>query len=528
MTTTGVVFQGGFPGFAFVAYYPALALFVVVFTSLWLGLAWTTMTAITYSLVCVTVGPGLDIVAGHEKELLVRIAAMYAVVLCVSLIARFERGKRRAAVGRERELMRERIELSQSVHDTMAQSAYMIGLGIDAAKQAARESRDDLEDRLEATSLLSKTAIWQLRHPIDLGRIFEGRDLGRTLGSHVATFTTVTSVRAELQQTGAEPPLSIETRSMLFSIAHNALTNAFRHAGASRVYVRLDFGEERIRISVSDDGVGLPDDYEERGHGFANMARLAKRLGGRLVVEPGGPYGGASVACEAPTANLLQRRDRMPPETPRIRVLLADDHSIMRQGLNSMLEQSEEFEVVGQARDGAEAVQAASELVPDVVVMDVMMPNMNGVEACREIMESQPDTRVVMLTASTEEDAVIEAVAAGATGYLQKVSGKDQLLNALRLVAGGNLRLPADVVRRVFAEIRGSSGPEEEPDALTQREREILASFSQGESYAAIAESRDVKPVTIRNAMYVIQNKLGLGTKQEVVVWAVRNGILDS
>ena len=217
----------------------------------------------------------------------------------------------------------------------------------------------------------------------------------------------------------------------------------------------------------------------------------------------------------------------MPPETQRIRVLLADDHSIMRQGLNSMLEKSEEFEVVGQARDGAEAVQAASELVPDVVVMDVMMPNMNGVEACREIMESQPDTRVLMLTASTEEDAVIEAVAAGATGYLQKISGKDELLAALKLVAGGEVSLPANVVRRVFAQIRNEPGSEDERDVLTQREREILASFSRGESYAAIAVSRDVKPVTIRNAMYVIQSKLGLGTKQELVVWAVQNGILD-
>ena len=218
----------------------------------------------------------------------------------------------------------------------------------------------------------------------------------------------------------------------------------------------------------------------------------------------------------------------MPPETQRIRVLLADDHSIMRQGLNSMLEKSEEFEVVGQAKDGTEAVQAASELVPDVVVMDVMMPNMNGVEACRKIMESQPDTRVLMLTASTEEDAVIEAVAAGATGYLQKISGKDELLAALKLVAGGEVSLPANVVRRVFAQIRNEPGPEDERDVLTQREREILASFSRGESYAAIAVSRDVKPVTIRNAMYVIQSKLGLGTKQELVVWAVQNGILDS
>ena len=236
----------------------------------------------------------------EEGERVVRIAAMYALVLCVSLIARFERVRRQAAVEGERRLQQERIELSHSIHDTTAQSAYMIGLGIDAAKKLAGDSNEELAARLEATSRLSKTAIWQLRHPIDMGRIFDGRELGGVLESHVATFTSVTSVAAELTQNGVEPPLSIEAKSVLFTIAHNALTNAFRHAGASRVLVGLDFGEHELRLSVSDDGVGLPGDYEERGHGFANMRADAERLGGRLVVEPRGPDGGASVACVMP------------------------------------------------------------------------------------------------------------------------------------------------------------------------------------------------------------------------------------
>ena len=153
----------------------------------------------------------------------------------------------------------------------------------------------------------------------------------------------------------------------------------------------------------------------------------------------------------------------MSTESRRIRVLLADDHSIMREGLQAILERSEEFEVVGQARDGVEAVEAAAELSPDVIVMDVMMPKQDGVEACREIMESLPETRVIMLTASTEADAVIEAVAAGAAGYLQKVSGMDQLLGMVRGVAAGELCLPAEVMRRVFDRL-----PREQP-ARTSR-----------------------------------------------------------
>ncbi len=297
LATGGIILQRGFEGFLFLAYYPAIALFVVVFPSLWIGLAWTTMTAAVYTFVWLTVGLGLDYVAGDEKELLARLAAMYAIVLYVSLIARFERTRRQAAVQRERALQREQIEFSQAIHDTTAQSAYLIGLGIDAAKQVAGDSNEELAARLEATSRLSRTAIWQLRHPIDMGRIFDGRELGWTLDSHVATFRSITSVPAELTQNGVEPPLSIEARSLLFTIAHNALTNAFRHAEASRVLVELDFGRDELRLSVSDDGVGLPDDYEERGHGFANMRAYAERLGGRLIVEPRGPDGGASVTC---------------------------------------------------------------------------------------------------------------------------------------------------------------------------------------------------------------------------------------
>ena len=219
----------------------------------------------------------------------------------------------------------------------------------------------------------------------------------------------------------------------------------------------------------------------------------------------------------------------MPATPPRIRVLLVDDHSMVRDGLKLILEGSGSFEVVGQARDGAEAVTAAAELAPDVVVMDVMMPNKNGVEACREIMASASDTRVLMLTALTEEDAVIDAVAAGATGYLPKGFDGERLLTTVRDVAAGEARVPTNVIRRVFAGIRGGAAPAATtvPASLTQREREILTSFSRGMSYTEIAEARGLKPVSTRNAIYGIQQKLGVSSKQELVVWAVRNGLLD-
>ena len=212
----------------------------------------------------------------------------------------------------------------------------------------------------------------------------------------------------------------------------------------------------------------------------------------------------------------------------RIRVMLVDDHEMMRDGLREALLRAGDYEVVGEAGDGVEAVRAAQSLRPDVIVMDVMMPLKNGIDACREIMEVLPDTKVLMVTAATERDAVIEAVAAGATGYLEKYSGMEKLLRTVRDVAEGEHRIPGDVIRRVFAGFRtGAPQPARELNRLTAREREILTLFAQGLSYAAIAEVRGNQPVTIRNGVYGIQDKLKIGSKQELVVWAVRNGLLD-
>ena len=213
----------------------------------------------------------------------------------------------------------------------------------------------------------------------------------------------------------------------------------------------------------------------------------------------------------------------------RIRAMVVDDHPVMRNGLREVLEASGRFEVVGLAGDGEEAVGTVEELKPQVIVMDVIMPGKDGIDACREIMELLPDTRVMMLTASSEEDAVIEAIAAGATGYLQKYSRPEELVGAVLDVAEGRLRIPEEAVRQVFAMIRGERGlaSRRRTDKLTALERETLVLFASGRSYVDIAQDRGNSVVTVRNTLYRLQNKLGIGTKQELVVWAVRNGLLD-
>ncbi len=214
----------------------------------------------------------------------------------------------------------------------------------------------------------------------------------------------------------------------------------------------------------------------------------------------------------------------------RIKVMIVDDHAIVREGIAEVLEQSGEFEVVGQAGDGEEAVVKAQELKPDVVIMDIVMPFKDGIEACREISAALPETRVMMLTASNRDSAIVQAVNAGATGYLQKFSGKEMLLSTVREVAGGEFRLQGDAARRLVTGMSGGPGPilPNELDRLTERERDLLRMFARGMSYAEIAEARGNKnPMTVRNAVYAIRRKLGVGTRQEMGVWAARSGLLD-
>ncbi len=303
--TAGIMVSGsGFHNNFFVLYYPTLAIFAVVFTSFRLSFAWATLIAAAYAAMSLMMEPGVNFAIKEEKILFIRIAIMYSVVAAVNLVFRFERIRRIEAVERERELQRERIELSQTIHDTIGQSAYMIGLGIETAIELAEsrdeKERDELVGKLSATHALSKSTMWELRHPIEIGPIFEGRELSRILRSHASAFSTITSIPAEVVQSGVEPPLPAVTRSLLFSIAHNAMTNAFRHARAGKVTIFLSFKDDGLQLSISDDGVGLPEGFSNRGHGFRNMRADAERMGGRLDAGPGESGAGTTITCAIP------------------------------------------------------------------------------------------------------------------------------------------------------------------------------------------------------------------------------------
>ena len=303
-----VSLSGGFDSRYFVLYYFVVAVFSWVFPSPRLSMLWTTVIALIYSTLCFVIGSGMDLESHDEKELFYRLLALYVVAVSASLMASFQRRRLREAIeremgalAREQELNRQRIELSHTIHDTTAQSAYMIGMGVESALELADKSNRELTNRLEALGELSRSVMWELRHPIDGGRIFSDTRLNEVLRAHAETFTVITSVHAEVVERGEEPQLSIIKRSILFSIAHNAMTNAFRHAEPLCVTITLDFGTEDLCMSVSDDGRGLPQDYNAKGHGFRNMKGSAERMGGRLEVTS--DENGTVISCIVPYDN---------------------------------------------------------------------------------------------------------------------------------------------------------------------------------------------------------------------------------
>jgi two-component system response regulator NreC len=212
-----------------------------------------------------------------------------------------------------------------------------------------------------------------------------------------------------------------------------------------------------------------------------------------------------------------------------IRILLADDHSVMRTGLRLVLERQPDFEVIAEASDGREAVGMAQQNRPAVVVMDVTMPNLNGIEAARQICTAMPDTGVVMLSMHSDEAYVLRALKAGARGYLLKESAESDLISAVRAVQAGKAFFSPAVSRMLVEDYVRQLQDREIEDSyelLTPREREILQLIAEGKSNKEIAAILILSLYTVETHRGNLMEKLGLHTVPELILYAVRKGVI--
>lgn len=213
----------------------------------------------------------------------------------------------------------------------------------------------------------------------------------------------------------------------------------------------------------------------------------------------------------------------------RIRVLLADDHDLFRQGVRRLLEGAADVEVIGEARTGEEAVRLVEDLIPDIVLLDITMPGLSGIDAARLIKTASPRTGLIMLTVHADEEFLFEAIKAGAMGYLLKDASPDELVRAIRLIYGGEGLLAPSMaakVMREFARTRDAKELAGVLNPLTPREIEILQHVAEGLANKEIAHRLSISERTVKNHLSNIMEKLHVNSRTQAAVYALRSGLV--
>jgi DNA-binding NarL/FixJ family response regulator len=207
-----------------------------------------------------------------------------------------------------------------------------------------------------------------------------------------------------------------------------------------------------------------------------------------------------------------------------IRVLLTDDHAVVRQGLRMFLALDSDLEVVGEASDGAEAARLSRALMPDVILMDLIMPGMDGITAIASIKSEMPDIEIIALTSVLADDSVVGAVRAGAIGYLLKDTESEELCRAIKAAAAGQVQLSPAAAARLVREVRAP----ESPEPLTARETEVLRLLSEGQANKEIARSLDISERTVKSHVSNILTKLGVQSRTQAALYGIRVGLASA
>ncbi len=443
----------------------------------------------------------------RDEEILSLFAAHAAIALTNARL--YERS-------RELSVVQERSRLARDLHDAVTQKLFSIRAHARAAAVlAAREPVDTTRVRaeIEVVGELGAEAQAELRAVIDglAPPDLEAAGLAESLRRYAVLAGRAHGVPVTFTA-ACLPPLNDRAEAALYRVAQEALHNALRHAGASAVRVSLAKTPRQVVLEVSDDGHGFAADAPSGGLGLGLDAR-ARRVGRRHAdhqVEPEGNHG----------------TDDRPGEgsqmTEPISVLIVDDHPVVRRGLRVLLEVQDGIEVAGEAGDGATALALAAELTPDVVLLDLKLPGMDGIAVLTELKAKDSAARVLVLTSATEPASASLALRSGAAGVVYKDVDPDALVRAIRSVHDGHLLLAPEAAGSL---VRNGGGwnPVDGLDALTGREREVLAEIAKGRSNREIARALTVSEKTVKAHVSSVLAKLGVQDRTQAALVAVRH-----
>ena len=411
----------------------------------------------------------------------------------------------------------ERNRMAREVHDTVAKGLVSVLLNLRSAEAALDKGRTaDLAPAVREAEAAALFVLQEMRRSV-LGLApspLEGRSLEEALDLELAWANRTGAADVRLVVAGEPVPLAPDVAHSLFRIAQEALTNALHHADARSVRIGVVYSPTGISLLVQDDGAGFDPAEVERadalnGIGLRGMAERAALLGGTLEVDSTVGWG-TRVRAHLPLAGDAPRD----AATARVRLLLVDDHEAVRVGIARLLADAEpSIEVVGHARSGRQALVMWRALRPDVTLMDLRMPDGDGVEAIAAIRGEDPAAAIVALTAFDHDELVAAALRAGARGYLGKDASGAELARAVLAAAHGGALLSEGAVDRLHAHFNGATG-------LSDREQEVLTLLERALPDRQIADALSISVKTVEKHVGSILRKTGTHNRTEAALHA--------
>ena len=458
-----------------------------------------------------------DLITANEARLRTAFAPalLAAVVLLVALLLplvlglarRLERSRRDREALLRRALDasdRERVRVARELHDGPVQRLSGIAFSLAAAERAgdpgdARELARVGARQVRETVRELRGALTEL-YPPALHR----QGLQAALGDVLAPLRAAGVATTLAVPEALELPEDVE--QALFRAGQEAARNALEHAAAAHVEVAVTRTGDHASITVADDGRGFEDGSREGHFGLRLLEDLAHEHGGparrHLRTGDGNP-----AALRGPGV---------------IRVVLVDDHPLIRAGLDGLLSATEDVEVVGVGADGTEAAGLVLEHEPDVVLMDLSMPGMDGIEATRDVLAARPGLPVVILTTFSDRERILAAIDAGAVGYQLKDAEPEELLRAVRAAAAGDAPLAPRAARELLGATRSATGPLE---ALSDRERQVLGLVRQGLANKVIAQRLGIAEKTVKAHLTRVYETIGVADRTSAALWARDRGL---
>ncbi|WP_312110905.1 hybrid sensor histidine kinase/response regulator transcription factor [Brevibacillus reuszeri] len=421
-------------------------------------------------------------------------------------------------------LLEERNRLSKDLHDTMGHSYTSIIMGLETLRPDV--ATQEGEQKLDSLLQLARKSMEEVRgylHQMESPQ--ETLPLVHTLRQVAEEFQTHANVNVRFRAIGDEYPVAKQVKMTMFRCLQESMTNAVRHGQATDIVVSLHFEPQQTRLEVQDNGHGV-ENWKD-GFGITAMKERAAHLQGRVSIysERGE---GTLVTCFVP--RLVESAD----ET--IRLLIVDDHSFIRESLRTILEGQRDLQVVGMAEDGAQALELCEELEPNLVLMDLEMPNMDGITATKRMKEKWPGIRVLVLSTFQDTEKAKEIMRSGADGYLLKSIESRELAETIRLVHRGGTMIAQDLFHKMLdapvneheeLHVVPKTGEKDENYyGLTKREQEILQMLSKGMRYKTIASKLYLSDGTVRNYASALYDKLGVRNRDDAIQKAQEEGLL--